>query len=79
MAHVSISRDEKGKLAVYFNGIEETQAKADSLPALQPIAMKFKYAGFGKRSDTNYVAAVDEFFYFNRALTAEEVRKFAGK
>jgi hypothetical protein len=79
LVHVAISRSTKGKLSVYFNGEEETTAPSGSLSADQPVAMSFKYAGFGKRSEKKFQLIVDEFAYFQAELPSGDIKKMAGR
>jgi hypothetical protein len=78
--HLTLTRTADGTLAFYINGEAIKDGPAESLPAKQPVALRFQHAGFALRHTTMpYTIELDEFCLFDRALTADEVLKLAGK
>jgi hypothetical protein len=78
LAHLCLTRSDDGTLTFYVDGDAVTDVPPESLPAKQPGEWTFKTAGFGRcdaRISQRY--GLDEFCLFNRALSAEDVRKLA--
>ena len=78
--HVALTRSAEGTLTVYVDAEPIADAPADSLPAKQPVALKFKRAGFGLRAEKlPYTIDLDEFCLFDRALAPDEIKTMVGK
>lgn len=78
--HLALTRTADGTLTFYVDAEAIKDAPADSLPAKQPVAMRFQHAGFALRhATTPYSVELDEFCLFDRALSADEVHTLAGK
>lgn len=78
--HLALTRTADGTLAFYVDGEAIKDGPADSLPAKQPVAMRFQHAGFALRHATMpYTIELDEFCLFDRALTADDIHTLAGK
>lgn len=78
--HLVLTRTADGTLEFYVDGEPIKDGPADSLPAKQPVAMRFQHAGFALRPATlPYTIELDEFCLFDRALSADEVQTLAGK
>ena len=78
--HIALTRSGDGTLTAYVDAVPITDAPEDSLPTKQPVAMKFKQAGFGLRPDSAaYTIELDEFCMFDRALSSDEIKTLAGK
>jgi hypothetical protein len=79
MNHVAVARSTAGALSVFVNGVRLEGVPADSLPEKQPVDLRFKHAGFGRRdARTSGSITLDEFALFHRELTAAEIAKLAG-
>jgi hypothetical protein len=73
--HVALVRDEKNEIRFYLNGTEAESRKTITFAAaLQCDEYTLVYSGGGR-----YTLDVDEFCVFDRALTAAEVKRLAGR
>jgi hypothetical protein len=78
--HLALTRTADGTLTFYVDAEPIKDGPADSLPAKQPVAMRFQHAGFALRHATMpYTIELDEFCFFDRALPADDIQALAGK
>jgi hypothetical protein len=75
--HHAVVRDDKGEVRYFVNGVESTAVLAK--PQTFAGELRYDVLGLVQSPDGKVVIDVDELCLFDRALSAEELKKLAGR